>query len=236
MIKIISMNRFFPTLALFFLTFATFAQMETEEVVSETYLSNQSITFEPEEVFYAGSAYENDAFARGTIFIKGRVVESNVLLRYNALRDEMEVKMDPNASDATAKVMVKDPDIYTRILNKIFVYSPKKEGIDYPGYFLVVYEGEHYMLYKKITKDFIEGTKSMNSMTRDIPNMYKEKEFYYLVNKKTGTFVLFPNSRNGKLALFGNKKKQVKAFVNNERLNINKEWALKKTVLYYDSL
>ncbi|MEZ4794096.1 MAG: hypothetical protein R2773_01235 [Flavobacteriaceae bacterium] len=123
------MNRFFPTLALFFLTFATFAQMETEEVVSETYLSNQSITFKPEEVFYAGSAYENDAFARGTIFIKGRVVESNVLLRYNALRDEMEVKMDPNASDAVlAKVTVKDPDIYTRIPQQDFCLFSQKRG------------------------------------------------------------------------------------------------------------
>lgn len=221
---------------LFLTTLGLFAQQQTEEISTDAYLTNRPITFKPEEVHYAGSAYENQEFVNGYIFKNGKALASNVPLRYNALRDEFEVKENPSAPNQTAKVMVKDPDIYVKILNKLFVFYPKKEGIDRPGYFLVLAEGDKADLCKKISKEFIEGQEAVTSMTRSIPPTYKEHEDYYLFHKTSDTFEKFPSSRNRKFNLFGDAKKEVKSYAKKEDLNVNKEWALKKVVKHYNSL
>lgn len=217
-------------------TLGTLAQNVTEEITTNQFLSNKSITFKPEEVHYAGSAYENDEFVSGIIYKNGTVLANNVGLRYNAFRDEMEVKMNLSAPDASAKVMIKHPDIYVKMLNKLFVFSPTREGMSRPRYFMVLTEGERADLYKKINKEYIEGSEAMTSLTRDIPTTYKEKESYFLVDKKTGAFVEFPSSKNAKFNLFKDLKKEVKNYAKEERLNVNKEWALQKVVAYYNTL
>ncbi len=212
------------------------AQNSKEAVITDQFLTNRSITFKPEEVHYAGSAYENKEFVSGTIFKTGKILESSILLRYNAFRDEIEVKSDVNAPDASAKVMVRNPEIYVKLLNNLIVFSGTKEGIDRPGYFIVLAEGEKVDLYKKIKKEFVEGSESMTSLTRSIPSTYKEKEIFYLVDKTTGEYVEFPSSKNSKFNLFKDKKKEIKAYASREGLNVNKEWALKKVVMYYNTL
>ncbi len=221
---------------LMILSLGTFAQNVTEEISTNQFLSSKNITLNPEAVHFAGSAYEDDEFVNGVIFKNGEILATNVGLRYNAFRDEMEVKANLNAPDATAKVMIKHPDIYVKMLNKLFVFSPTAEGMSRPRYFMVLTEGDHAGLYKKITKEYIEGSEAMTSLTRDIPTTYKEKETYYLVDKKSGAFEEFPSSKSGKFNLFKDKKKEVKNYAKVEGLNINKEWALKKVVAYYNTL
>jgi hypothetical protein len=212
------------------------AQYAPQQAPSDQFLTNRSITFKADDVHFTGSAYENKEFVAGSIFKKDQILASNVLLRYNAFRDEIEVKSDASGPDASAKVMVRNPDIYVKLMNKMIVFSGNKEGIDRPGYFMVVAEGNKVDLYKKIKKEFIEGSVSMSSLTRDIPSTYKEKEIFYMVDKTTGAYVEFPSSKNAKFNLFKDKKKQVKNYASQEGLNVNKESALKKVILYYDTL
>ena len=214
----------------------SFAQMGTEEKESTTYLTNRAITINANELNFSGSAYENKEFASGYVFKNGKTLASNIALRYNAKRDEIEVKNSLNSSNESARVLVKNDDIYIKILNKVFVYSPVKEGIEKAGYFMVVHEGANYSLYKKLTKKFIEGREAINSITRDTPPAFRDKEVYYLVNKTDGSFVTFPKSKKGKLKIFSSNKKEIKTFVKTNRLNINKGYDLAKLVKYYDTL
>jgi len=101
---------------------------------------------------------------------------------------------------------------------------------------MVLQEGDNYALYKKIERKFIEGRESVNSITRDTPPAFKNVEIYYLVNKATGSFNKFPKSRKGKLKVFTHNTKEVKNFVNVNKLNVNKEYALAKLVKFYDTL
>ncbi|MEM7187337.1 MAG: hypothetical protein AAF466_11825, partial [Bacteroidota bacterium] len=189
--KFLSLSMF----ALLFLSFTTaFAQQRMDEEDSSMYLSNKPITIVAAEQNYAGSAYENEEFVNGYVFKDGKILASNVALRYNAKRDEVEVKPTISSPDANARVMVKNSDIYIKILNKAFVYSPKQEGIEKAGYFIVLHEGDHYALYKKISKKFYEGKESVNSITRDTPPSYRNVETYFLVDKENGNFTLFPKS------------------------------------------
>lgn len=228
-------NIFLPLFFVLFISGAS-AQSVANDLPTDQYLTNRSITFKTEDVHFAGSAYDHKEFVSGTIFKNGQILASNINLRYNAFRDEIEVKSNPSAPDATAKVMARNPEIYVQLMNKMIVFSGTREGIDRPGYFIVLAEGDKVDLYKKLKKEFIEGSTSMTSLTRDIPSTYKEKEIYYLVDKSTGTFVEFPESKKAKFNLFKDKKKQIKNYASEEGLNVNKEAALKKVVLYYNSL
>lgn len=215
---------------------AASAQNVPQDPTTDQYLTNRSITFKAEEVHYAGSAYENKEFVSGSIFKNEQILASNIPLRYNAFRDEIEVKSDLSAPDASAKVMARNPEIYVKIFNKMIVFSGNKQGVDRPGYFVILAEGEKVDLYKKIKKEFIEGSVAMSSLTRDIPPTYKEKEIYYLVDKSSGAFVEFPSSKNAKFNVFKDKKKEIKNYASREGLNVNKESALKQVVLYYNTL
>lgn len=221
---------------LFFSISISQAQMGMEEDDRTKYMSNKPITIVPEERNFSGSAYENEEFVNGYVFKDGKILASNVALRYNAKRDEVEVKKSLTTSNSNARVLVKNSDIYIKILNKAFVFSTVKEGIDKAGYFMVLHEGDNYALYKKITKRYLEGRESVNSITRDTPPAFKNIETYYLVDKESENFTLFPKSRKGKLKVFTNFKKEVKDFVKKESLNINKDYALTKLVKYYDTL
>ena len=230
------MQKLFTTLLLISLSFTGFSQMETEEELKYKFLTNVPITINPEAYQITGSAYENDNFAMGKVYKNGQVVATNVALRYNALRDEFEVKPNLDTPDASAKVMMRHPDIYVKILNKVFVYADPKNNEDRPGYYLVLFEGDNADLYKKISKEFIEGMEATTSLTRDIPSSYKDKTAFYLLNKNTNIFQEFPNSRNAKFGLFKDKKKELKKYAKENRLNINKQTALLKLVKYYNTL
>ncbi|MBL4662181.1 MAG: hypothetical protein JKY22_01130, partial [Flavobacteriaceae bacterium] len=200
------------------------------------FLTNKAIIINANERNFSGSAYENKEFVRGYVFKNGKTLASNIALRYNVKRDEIEIKKSLSSSDESARVMVKNNDIYIKILNKTFVYSPIKEGIDKAGYFMVVHEGTNYSLYKKLTKKFIEGRETVNSIAQDTPPSFQNKERYYLVSKVNESFTAFPKSKKGKLKIFPTNKKEIKSFVKTNRLNINRDYHLAKLVKYFDSL
>jgi len=221
---------------LFLSTSLSVAQMGTEEMGATHYITNKPIRIYPNEHNFSGSVYENEEFVNGYIFKNGKTLASNVALRYNAKRDEIEVKKSLRVSNSTAKVLLKHEDIYIKILNKLIVYTPIKDGIDKAGYFMVIHEGDNYALYKKLQKKFIEGKESVNSITRDTPPAFKNVEVYYLVNKANGSFNKFPKSKKRKLKVFTKNTKEVKNYINVNKLNVNKEYALAKLVKFYDTL
>lgn len=210
--------------------------MGTEEKDANKYLTNRKITINANERDFSGSSYENEEFVNGYVFKDGKILATNVALRYNAKRDEIEVKKSVDSGNESARVLIKSNDIYIKILNKVFVYSPVMPGIDKAGYFMAMHEGEKYSLFKKITKEYIEGREAVNSITRDTPPAFKEVETFYLVDKSDGSFIQFPKSRKGKLKLFPDHKKELKEFVKENKLNINRDYNLTKLVRYYDTL
>ena len=218
------------------LTVSTFAQNANDLDNSSQFVSGISIKAYPANERISGSPYENEDFANGNIYKDGKLLANGVAVRYNAVRDEIEIKKQLDDHNRTGKVMIKSPDLYTKNLNKVFVFVNKNEGIDRPGYFMVLHEGSEYDLYKKIKKEYVEGAEAMNSLTRDIPAMYKEQITYFLVEKQSGIMKEFPSSKGGKFNMFGNAKKQLKNYAKEEKLNINKEYALAKIVKQFDTM
>jgi hypothetical protein len=202
---------------------------------SEQYVTNSTISTATLGKDYTGSPYAHEEFQNGTVYGTNNVLATNVALRYNVLRDEIEIKSNINASNAEARVLVKSPDVYVRILNDMYVYKVPTPDSDVSGYFLVMVEGESTSLYKKIKKKFIEGKKSINSVSSDILPMYKEIDEMYLVTE-AGEFQEMPNSRNKRINLFADHKKEVKQYIKEEKLNVSKDYELIDLVKYYNTL
>lgn len=227
------MKNFLTAVSLLFI-FSTVAQNAAENPTTDDYLTNIHIRL-VDKLKYAGSPYAEDEFQSGNIYKNGKLVATNAAIRYNVIRDEMEVKPTISTADAQAKVLKRDEDIYLRALNDVYVYmKPTTEEV-VSGYFKVLFEGEKFHLYKKFTKDFIEGKKAINSVARDVPPTYKSDEELYLV-PVNGIPIELSGSRNRKLKAFPSHNKVLKKYTKENDLNINKEYSLEKLVAFYNTL
>jgi len=184
---------------------------------------------------YVGTPYNNPSYLPGNVYKGKELLASNVGLRYNAVANEIEIKESVDSSEDDAKVLTKSPDIYVKILNDIYVFVPYQGGIEGGGYFLVMFEGNKYDLFKKLKKEFIPEKKATTSITRDIPPKFVDKSVYYIVTKD-GKFYELPSSRKKKLKVFSNNINLIKEYVNKNRLDLNKEQDLLKVIKYYDGV
>lgn len=211
-------------------------QFASDLFLIDEYIKRQAkgISFQDTDL-YTGTPYNNPSYLPGNIYKEGQLLAENVPIRYNAIADEMEIKERFDVSDDEAKVLTKSPDIFVKINSQIFVFVPYQGGIEEGGYFEVLYEGSQVDLYKKHIKDFSEEKKATSSLTRDVPANFKDEPVYYMVTKK-GKFYEFPNSRNRKFKVFGDKEKAVKQYVKENRLDLNAEKDLLRTVKYFETI
>lgn len=216
-------------------TSTVYSQGVFNDPQTDTYITQKKISQPLQEYEYTGTPYANKSFQPGYVYRNGVPLASNVGLRYNALRDEFEIKKSVNTSNYAAKVLKLSADIYVKILNKLYVYILKVDEDNRGGYFEVIYDGESLSLYKKISKKYIEGKKAVSSIAPDILPMYKEKEILYLVSS-ANEFSELPGSRNGKINSFPENKKLMKQHIREKNLNINKVYDLIKLLTYYNTL
>ncbi|MDX1462012.1 MAG: hypothetical protein R3359_03065 [Marinirhabdus sp.] len=229
------MKIFCTALSVLFVSLAL-SQNAVDTPVTDDYLTSKSITVLDNQIEIAGSPYAEEEFQQGNIYKNGKLVASNVAVRYNVSRDEIEVKSAVNLSNTQARVMKANPEIHVRVLNDTYVYMKPKAEDQPSGYFNVMYEGEHFHLYKKLKKRFIEGKKAVNSVARDILPTYQEDYDLYLVDANTNELIELNGSRNRKLKAFPSHNKELKKYTKTEDLNINKDYSLQKLVAYYNTL
>jgi hypothetical protein len=184
---------------------------------------------------YKGTPYNNPSYLNGNIYKGDELLATNVGLRFNAFEDEMEVKESVTSPDSEAKVLTKDPDIYVKIVNDIFVFVPYDGGIEGGGYFHVMFEGNKIDLFKKMKKEFVPEKKANSSITPGFPAQFKDDPIYYIVDKK-GKFYELPSSKRKMLKVFGSNKDLVKDYIDQKDLDVDNEADLKRLIEYYDTL
>lgn len=210
---------------------ALYAQKPFDAPQENEYLMSRTVNLKTAPKNVSGSPYFSEKFQRGTIYKNNTVLKSNINLRYNASRDLVEIEFNQNQS----KILRNSSSIYAVINNKQYVYIQDTLDEENNGYFIALHKDQKMSLYKKQEKIFREGKKSINSMTSDIPATYKTKETLFLVNDK-GILQELPKSKNGKIKSFTNHIKELKLYVKENNLNINKENQLIKLVTYYNTL
>ena len=180
-----------------------------------------------------GSPYSNPIFLLGDIYDQNKVIASKYALRYNVFQDEIEVKEDLYEEDSKIKILTKNPEIYVKIMEDMFVFRDALEGSPETGYFQILHVGKAYSLYKKDAKKYYPAKKAQNSFEKDVLAKYADRPKYYLVSEE-GVFQKFESSKKKRLKMFKNKQQEIKEMVKSGKLSLTEEQDLLKVVKYYD--
>ncbi|MBT8262565.1 MAG: hypothetical protein KJO05_07065 [Bacteroidia bacterium] len=182
-----------------------------------------------------GTPYNHPNYLIGNVYRGNALFATNVALRYNAVADEIEIKESLDSADEDTRVLPKDPEIFAKIENDIFVFVPFQGKIEDGGYFHVMFEGKKLDLYKKLIKKVIAGRKASSSFTQDVPTEFRDESQYFLVTKN-GRFFQLPDDKNKKFDIFGANKQKVLNYAKDNGLNPGKEADLLKIIKYYDGV
>ncbi|RFN59623.1 hypothetical protein [Marixanthomonas ophiurae] len=207
-------------------------QLQNKKIDSEQRYASFNISKEEFESM-EGSPYANETFIEGNIYQGKKLANKNVLLRYNAFADEIEIKK--NKQTDTYNALIKDPDVYVKIFQDIYEFVPYNGSNEKGGYFNVVTEGDQFDLYKKVKVTYKEPTYAKTSYQTDKPAKWVDTVTYFLVGKD-GSFYELPTRRSKVLDVMSKKKKEVKRYIKEQNIDLDEEQDLSKLVTYFNSL
>lgn len=218
-------------------TSGVFAQAGSQhDIYARTIDINQkSLAFgltEAEFELIKDEAYANANFITGNIYQEDQLIKSGVPMRFNAYADEIEIKKSP--SDEAYSALVKDPSIFVKMGLELYVLVPYKGSNEKGGYFNVLYDGKTYDLYKKTKATFREGVKAKATYGRDTPPSFSKTTTYYLV--EDGRFLEMPSSKSRIMKMMDSKGPEMKEYIKQNKLDLNKEADLINAITHFDSL
>tara|TARA_B100000900_G_C20485962_1_gene677478 strand:- start:29 stop:661 length:633 start_codon:yes stop_codon:yes gene_type:complete len=180
-----------------------------------------------------GSQYHESTFKEGSIVHLDKKIDIQTKFRYNAFNDEIEL-VDNTNKVKSIKVAIKDPNIVTFFDDKEFLflsYTDANESV-VSGYLNPIYKGSHINIYQKKGKKFLKGKESVNSLDIAFPPRYSDDIKYFIsFSDSPPTYVKL--SKKSILKIF-NKSKDVKTFINKNRLNLNEISSLIQIAKYVE--
>ena len=192
-------------------------------------LNKRSINFDE----FKGSPYTNNAFQKTTLFY-GEESLGPLYYRYNALNQEIEVKMENNENEGI-RGLGKDKKIAILVDGKKTSFKTfiDNDGNTINGYLTSLSLGDKIMLYKRHHVKYTEGKKAENSFVPDIPSKFTPYTEYYL--EVPG------QNRIDEIALKNKKllsmvpegmRKELQSYMKENKLNIKKEYDLIQAIRY----
>ena len=157
-------------------------------------------------------------------------IDIKTKFRYNAFNDEIELV--DNTSKVKSKVAIKT-QIVTFFDDKKFLFflHDANESL-VSGYLNPIYNGSDINIYQKKGKKFLKGKESVNSLDIAFPPRYSDDIKYFIsFSDSPPTYVKL--SKKSILNIF-NKSKDVKNFIDKNKLNLNEISSLIEIVKYLE--
>lgn len=170
-----------------------------------------------------GSAYVYENFIDATI----KDVEGFPKVRYNALKDDMEVQQNN-----TAYVIPREPAFSnikivstgeTIVLEK-FDYR----GKPYEGYLFIIFEKSPLMVYKKERVEFKDFEKPRNSYAEETPARFIPQKTEFFIKIADGKITELPKNKKKLIEMLPDKQANIEAFFKNNKIDFSNEKDLKK--------
>jgi len=203
-------------------------------IISKAGKSKKSRTLDLKDI--AGNPYANVAFLPGKILFKNEKVDKLFLLRYNANKDIIEVKIENDVIDNVlisgkiSCIIGDDLYIYTS-------YKDNKSNSEKFGYIKIVHESDDFTFFAKQKKTFYQEKISVDPL---VPSHRAKfvgtKKFYALDNSSNTAYLL--KKRKNFLAIIKSAtvKKSMKKFMKKERINFKKEADLIQLLKHYNKI
>lgn len=196
-------------------------------------LNDFEVLSEEELAGVEGSPYENRKFIMGNIYQNDKLVLKNVPLRYNSFADEIEMKQ--NSSDTEYNALLKNPEYFVKMFNDVYIFVPKNNSNEEGGYFKIITSGKHFDLYKKSTTTYLAPREARTSYEVPQPAKFVTKDTYFLMSKD-GKLGELPTNRNKISKVLTSRTKEIKKFIDKNRLDLEQEADMARLIEYYNSI
>jgi hypothetical protein len=114
-----------------------------------------------------GSLYFSENYTNGQLLFEGKELERNMLYRYEAYSDIIEVKLENGKEDFLAQSPKLEVIITGDLYNYVQFYNESNKEMDF-GYMIVIDKNEKYNLYVRKIKKLRPGKKATTSMSADL--------------------------------------------------------------------
>jgi hypothetical protein len=182
-----------------------------------------------------GSPYDVGFFQPGNIYSNDQLAAPNIPMRYNLFSDEIEINSSFDSQTENINILSKSPNVFVSIANEVYVYVENLASMEESGYFKVVFEGDHFDLYKKSSVTYVEKRFAETNYQQDQPARFDRKDSYFLVNKE-GRFFELPSNRRRFLNVFTNHSNEINSFIKSKKLDLRNEIDLTKIITYFNTL
>jgi len=207
------------------------SQMSSKQMANEQPVSAFGIVSSESLTTVQGGEFINQAFTLGNVYENGNLLLKNVPLRYNPYADEFEVKQI--SAIENSELLFKNPGISVKMSNAKYVFI--EDNNEENGYFKIVTSGKHYDLLKKSVTTYLPARAAKTRYDVAQPAKFVTKDTYYLMSKD-GELGELPTRSNKVSKMLTNRTKEVKKFIDTNRLDLEKDTDMARLINYYNSI
>jgi len=166
-----------------------------------------------------GSLYHLEGYLEGALLFEGKELERNMLYRYEAYSDVIEVKLENGEEDILAKSPKLEILIGNNHYSYVQFYEESKNEMDF-GYMVILDKNENFNLYVRKIKKLQTGKKAKTTMSADLQAKLLDDETLYFRLAGDKFAKNFPESKNSLLKMFPNQKSELKKFLKIENIDL----------------
>ncbi|MDG2194455.1 MAG: hypothetical protein P8K77_06335 [Polaribacter sp.] len=184
----------------------------------------------------AGNPYTNKDFLPGKILFKNEKVDKLFLLRYNANKDLIEVKVEKDVIDN----VLMSGKISCLIGDDLYIYTTYKDlksNEEKTGYIKILYKSDDFVLFAKQKKTFYAEKISVDPLVPSHKAKFVGSQKLYVLDNANNTAYLLKKRKNF-LALIKSStlKKSIKKFMKKEGISFKKEKDLIRLLKHYNKI
>jgi hypothetical protein len=167
-----------------------------------------------------GSLYYSDTYASGKLLFEGKELERDMLYRYEAYSDIIEVKLENGQEDYLAQSPRLDVQIGNDLYSYIQFYDETNNVLEF-GYMVILDKNEKYDLLSRKTKKLKQGKKAKTTLDIDMVTKLLDKETVYF--RRTGDKFAksFPDRKSRLYKMFPDQKSELKKFLKSEKIDLD---------------
>jgi hypothetical protein len=226
----------------FFLLILLFTQLQYLRAQDINYINKKILetvdnvawikSTEPASFEYEGTPYNKDIFVKGDIYYENNWRYTDIPLRYNIFRDEMEFKIEGRV---TIYAIEPDKRIQKILIQKdIFVITDYKEkGKIITGFFKMLATGTIDLL-AKLQVDFKEEQPAKAMFDPEPAKFTRRADQYYI--KINGDIAKKISNTKKLIDLIGDHKNELSDYAKKEKISASNEFELIQFISFYNSL